>query len=479
MKTFHHQNPNNNHRGRSGGVSSGVGTIFVVGLISVALMICCGYYYQPDSYLKQKSRTIVFDDGTTTTGTKTKTLSSPNTTLTTTHGRTAGDLGATTQSENNIMNRSASMSAARGTDDGESSSSAVDFPDQILKIPLPANSSLQSCPKEHLWLTHTKHFPTSNQLKWMTNCPSEISRSDLMMDSVDLPPPHNNTRRSNTPSAIYVGCNKALDAVNTLRMLSLNATYDKGVWRTTMNIEESACNQHMSPQFPILPPNNDSSEATVVCIEAMPSTFQKLNYSLTKLHWDPNAFQLHHAAITDADSNSTSAGGAILFPNARVGTEELGISHCHQKKYKHRCEVVPQYTLDTLLLQNTNNFTDMIDMLSIDVEGYDYLVLKGAPNILDRTRYLEFEYNDVGPWLSSEHKLSSAISWLSKKGFVCYWKGMNNNLWRITGCWIDIWDVWEQWSNIACVHASHSPRLATKMETHYQNTLQKKRHSKI
>ena len=37
-----------------------------------------------------------------------------------------------------------------------------------------------------------------------------------------------------------------------------------------------------------------------------------------------------------------------------------------------------------------------IDVLQIDVEGWDFDVLFGAGSVLDRTKYIEFEYSDIG-----------------------------------------------------------------------------------
>ena len=43
---------------------------------------------------------------------------------------------------------------------------------------------------------------------------------------------------------------------------------------------------------------------------------------------------------------------------------------------------------------------DPINVLSIDVEGFDFDVLFGAGNVLDRTEYIEFEYYMDGNWIN-------------------------------------------------------------------------------
>merc|ERR1711941_6494 len=103
------------------------------------------------------------------------------------------------------------------------------------------------------------------------------------------------------------------------------------------------------------------------------------------------------------------------------------------KKRKVECQEVPVYTLDTFMSDVLNDTKSIIDHLSIDVEGFDALVLEGASQTLPRVRYLEFEYNWKGPWL---HKsLSALIMYLKQHGFACYWAGTHGHIWRITNCW--------------------------------------------
>ena len=166
--------------------------------------------------------------------------------------------------------------------------------------------------------------------------------------------------------------------------------------------------------------------------------------------------------------------GTTLFPNAPFGTEDLGVSSCEKKQYKKNCENVTQYSLDTFVKQHIakapSENSVMIDFLSIDVEGFDLLVLKGATKTLPRTKYLEFEYNSVGAW--KQQNLSTAIDLLGGAGFQCYWAGKEGRLWRITNCWMDSFNQLKQWSNVACVHLRHAPTLARRMEGRFLHTLQ-------
>ena len=90
-----------------------------------------------------------------------------------------------------------------------------------------------------------------------------------------------------------------------------------------MNANTSACGQHKSRQFAIPSNSPGVRPAHVHCIEAMPSNFQQLKSSALKLNWT-DSFHVHGYAV----GNSSDDGHNILFPNAAVGTEDLGIFAC-------------------------------------------------------------------------------------------------------------------------------------------------------
>jgi hypothetical protein len=79
------------------------------------------------------------------------------------------------------------------------------------------------------------------------NCvQSRVWLEDLYRQSRD---DHHNTNNSNNKSgnndepykliATYMGCNKAIDAVNTLRMISSDTVSDKDVWRDRLFCESN------------------------------------------------------------------------------------------------------------------------------------------------------------------------------------------------------------------------------------------------
>lgn len=301
---------------------------------------------------------------------------------------------------------------------------------------------------------------------------------------------HDDDHQQQPFTSIYVGCNKGMDAINALRMGSRNATYDKDAWRDTFfrthnksQIAAGHCGQEFEPQFPLPLMDKDGDEAVVKstvdsnavvhCIEPLPRNSKRLSETAVELGYD-SQFKVHALAMSNQD-------GTTYFPTeTKLGDEQQGISSCNPKKgEKSGCQEVPVKTLDNFMKEQTESLepesssseAPFIDLLSIDVEGYDALVLEGASTTLSRVKYLEFEYNWKGPW--KKVSLSSTIYKLKDSGFVCYWAGSHGNLWQITDCWHNHYDL-KFWSNVACVNVqigSSTKELAKQMDSMFRNTL--------
>lgn len=280
-------------------------------------------------------------------------------------------------------------------------------------------------------------------------------------------------------TAIYVGCNKAMDAVNTLRMLSGNPIFDKNQWKDELfrgtkedgkKVHPGHCGQEFDEQFPLVasPLRQQPHAATVYCIEAMPKTAVHLNATAHRLGW--------HERLVVSNVAISSTDGTTLFPSAKggedtVGVENSGLADCQGKGASSTknalCSEIPMYRLDTFAEHEIQTST-LIDFLSIDVEGFDWEVLKGAPQLLQRVKYLEFEYNWRGLW--QEQMLSDSITTLQDANFICYWTGDAGYLWRITGCWQSHYNH-KFWSNVACVNTVLAKDLGTVMEKRFQETI--------
>ncbi|KAL3774742.1 hypothetical protein ACHAWO_012067 [Cyclotella atomus] len=270
---------------------------------------------------------------------------------------------------------------------------------------------------------------------------------------------------------IFIGCNKGMDAVAAMRMGSSNPIFDKSVWKDaitkngTIQLSHSVCNQDKTAQFEIQQEYDGSNaNAMLHCVEAMPGTAAALKEAAHALTWDEKGFIVTHAAMSKSD-------GSVLFPSASgVGVENQGIGNC--VKNPAACVNVTMHSLDTFVQKYVPGDAT-INYLSVDVEGFDMDVLVGGLNhALPRIEYLEFEYNWMGSW--AKQHLRDLVDLLDDRGLTCYWPGYDGYIWRITGCWLDFYDI-HMWSNVACVNRNmvNVKSMAEEMEDLFQKTLLK------
>jgi FkbM family methyltransferase len=316
-------------------------------------------------------------------------------------------------------------------------------------------------------------------LSYETRCPDSTSWVSAHFASraalSGSPSEGGDARETTATVVVYVGCNKGMDAVNALRMASNDPAIDKFRWRDAFfdnatAVQPGHCHQELDPQHPIVDPNA-VREARAYCLEAMPVTAKHLANTAERLGWQ-DRFKVRHAAISNEPSWA-------WFPNpvdGKVGVEGLGMDVCSPKKrgasrataeeQRKSCANVTVTTLDGLLANEPGH----VDLLSIDVEGYDYNVLLGAKATLPRVRYVEFEYNWKKPWGSQS--LREAMDYLESYGFVCYWAGHKQRVWRITKCWRDAYNR-HFWSNVACVNGKDETvrPMANQLEQMFQDTL--------
>jgi FkbM family methyltransferase len=343
---------------------------------------------------------------------------------------------------------------------------------------------LEQCTSEQLKIIATQLPPDDclqfRKKPWMqkcsftyaTRCPDALWLEDFYTNI------HSKTSSIKMKSpffGIFIGCNKGFDAFNSLRMGSGNRHFEKSDWREAIyehvggasRLHHSVCGQDNEPQFPLpeSSPDSTNSDAMVHCIEPMPQTYDILSRTAVHLNVTKN-FKVVNAAFSQKD-------GSIPFPKGiKVGQENKGIANCNGANDVN-CENVKMYSLDTYVDENLpTNAT--INYLSVDVEGFDSEVLLGGyRTALSRTQYLEFEYNWMGPW--KNQKLSTFVSELENNfGFACYWPGTDGNIWRITKCFLEYYDI-HSWSNVACVNRRIDEALpiAEKMESMFVETLKK------
>jgi len=281
---------------------------------------------------------------------------------------------------------------------------------------------------------------------------------------------------------LSVGCNKGLDAVDTLRMGSNNPRFTKEEWRDAMfgddimsRFNSGACNQGSGPTFPLTDSNTFQRQAVMHCIEPVPATVERLQSSAQSLGWDTSDQRL----VISPFAISKQDDSGLYFPtNAEPGKETLSFAHCVNPLLRDHfgCKQVPVYSLDTygseFMIDELSNQDQNINVLSVDAEGYDFDILQGGHTMLSRAEYLEFEFHRYGQW--KEQSLKDAVDMLDNIGFTCYWAG-KGKLWRMTGqnCFLDHYET-KCWSNVACANRKLVPKLLDIMEETFMTTIQDK-----
>jgi len=281
--------------------------------------------------------------------------------------------------------------------------------------------------------------------------------------------------------SFFVGCNKAIDAINSLRLGSRNPEkFSVDQWKrvlsngTSAKFAGSSCAQFeresTTTGLHIKEGQNSSNaphrQAQVYCFEPLSTTFAQLARAKLEIGYT-NELVLEEAAVSYQP-------GTIKVPrDIPLGTENQGIDvmKCEETSSdENKCRQIPIYTLNDYV--GSLPHKPQIHFLSVDVEGYDFEVLKGADQILSKqVHYLEFEYNRKGAW--RRQPLKDALEYLETQNFQCYWPGRNGHIWRITGCWMDYYSN-RFWSNVACVNGNipEAQPLADAMEAKFLETIE-------
>jgi FkbM family methyltransferase len=122
----------------------------------------------------------------------------------------------------------------------------------------------------------------------------------------------------------------------------------------------------------LIPIAQRSGARHIVAFEPSPNNHRllKINLALNDLA----AITVHHAAVGDREGEIGFTQNPINSGNSRVAA--------------HGEVTVPVTTLDTALPATTA----AIDLLVMDVEGFEVYAIRGGPNVLSRTRYFYVEY---------------------------------------------------------------------------------------
>lgn len=254
--------------------------------------------------------------------------------------------------------------------------------------------------------------------------------------------------------AVMVGCNKAHDAVNLLRVASRDRTnrYDWIAWRSEFLRTDDPVDD-ATPDCPRsdvqVPETRSPQKAQAYCIEAMPKTFRQLERTKTSIGYSDEELELAHLAVRlDPGTTWVYSGDPIVVSKVGPGNWRKKCS-----KFPDDCVEVTADKIDNWIRSKPGLVGDApIHYLSIAVDDNAYEVLQGASKTLSRVHYMDFSYHWFGDWGRKERSLKELIARLKKKGHLCYFHGNDDNLWRITDCWQDHYEL-HFFANIACVDA--------------------------
>ena len=104
-------------------------------------------------------------------------------------------------------------------------------------------------------------------------------------------------------------------------------------------------------------------------------------------------------------------------------------------------------------------------IVSIDVEGFDALVLEGMRRTIEerRVRIFEFEFGKKGFWAHSDAAETRSLTgmlrgWLGRAGYSCFWQTKSGQLVPVLDpCWVRALAIEPArskliWSNLLCAH---------------------------
>ena len=289
------------------------------------------------------------------------------------------------------------------------------------------------------------------------------------------------------PTALVVGANKGYDCVGWAGLLSGRPELSKASWtealaatllrehgiawaNLTKRQVRGVCGQALV-EYPRLPASA-AAGPFAYCVEPLPSNSRVIVSAADASPWR-GALRMIAAAATDA------ANGTLPFPrDAPFGAESIGFDDGNgsaSARLNHLKDgsagavgagdvAVRAVSVDALVREYLGGAAPAI--LTIDTEGSDALVLRGAAATLASggVGFLEFEFHEVGPW--RDEQLEAVVDRLDGLSYDCYWAGQRR-LFPITGCW-DARYAARGWSNIACAHRGHAC-WADAMRAHVAN----------
>jgi len=255
-----------------------------------------------------------------------------------------------------------------------------------------------------------------------------------------------------------VGCNKGNDLVEWMERFdsSKERLWSTSRWvdhyQTVLGVKRWNCpGSTIKARMATFKPEVDPAAAaqlTGVCVEPMQSNINSLRNASSKLGYAQNtssgSFRVVQSALADPAKDET-----IMFPYGFAGAETVGITTKVGTRAGATSQKVP-VMLSTVDRLAAKLGLPRVDILTVDTEGADPAVLRGAKSTLASVRYLEFEvHRDIPDTAWRNTTLKSVVADLAGHGFDCYWAGGAGHLLSLNNCWFDKYEK-GSWGNVAC-----------------------------
>ena len=213
--------------------------------------------------------------------------------------------------------------------------------------------------------------------------------------------------------------------------------------------------------------------AQVHAFELLPSNQRLLEHS-TRRAGLSDIVHIHRMAVSNTSGTTTF----VSRRKAVAGREDTKLcsgiaTFAGLRGERQRCQVPKpdwKHGDAEFVTINVTTIDDFLDrqalrkvfFVSIDVEGFDALVLEGMRRSLaaHRVRIFEFEYSRKGFWAHRDPRETRSLAailrgWLAASGFSCFWQTRSGRLVPVLStCWervlADPGSSGVTWSNVVC-----------------------------
>ena len=195
---------------------------------------------------------------------------------------------------------------------------------------------------------------------------------------------------------------------------------------------------------------SDDHSFTIHAFEPLPGNANILRGALQSMVFLSNStsveLNIHEVAVTGDPSVARIEFGWCGSGNERCGVRSSAPGPDGGDVYS-RGRFVDATTVDRWLLEHG---IESLDVLTIDTEGHDPAVLRGADALLARggAAVVEFETHYMRDW--NVTLLKDVVDRLDSFGYDCYFQQRFATVLRLTGCWHALFEI-KRWANVLCV----------------------------